>query len=252
MRSTADTHRNAHIRHLAGCVYPVLHSRSHDVNSREHLSAKPEKARPGDPPIRELRPLFLPASVWMKNCNAGLRNVPEDSLSMDSIAWWPTLTVLLIATFTDLRDRRIPNWLVLPFLLSGFMVSAWMHGFHGLEQSLAGFAVGTLLFGLIYFLGGMGAGDVKLCAAIGAWIGPSQMLLALVLTGVAGGVLALCWATAGGFLGELFTGTGDLMAGVRSRGLRPHPELVLTNPLARKMPYAPAIAIGTLISFFSR
>jgi prepilin peptidase CpaA len=50
----------------------------------------------------------------------------------------------------------------------------------------------------------------------------------------------------------LFKGTGDIILGVKERGLRPHPELVIENPLARKMPYAPAIAIGTLISFFSR
>ena len=77
------------------------------------------------------------------------------------------------------------------------------------------------------------------------------MLVALVITGMAGGVMALCWAIAGGFVGELFSGTGDFF-GLRKRGLRPHPELVLSNPLTRKMPYAPAIAIGTLVSFFSR
>ena len=95
-------------------------------------------------------------------------------------------------------------------------------------------------------------GDVKLCAAIGAWIGPSQLLVALVLTGMVGGIMALCWAIAGGFLGELFKGTGEIIFGMKERGLRPHSKLVLENPLARKMPYAPAIAIGTLISFFSR
>ena len=64
--------------------------------------------------------------------------------------------------------------------------------------------------------------------------------------------MALCWAISGGFLGELFKGTGDLIFGMKEARLRPHPELVLDNPLTRKMPYAPAIAIGTLISFFSR
>jgi len=76
-------------------------------------------------------------------------------------------------------------------------------------------------------------------------------VLALVITGIAGGVMALCWATFGGFLGDLFRGSGDLIFGLKKRGLRPHPELVLANPMTRKMPYAPAIAIGTLISFFS-
>ena len=94
-------------------------------------------------------------------------------------------------------------------------------------------------------------GDVKLCAAIGAWIGPSQLLLALVFMGLAGGVMALGWAIRGGFLKESLSGTADLIFGFRKRGFRPHATLVLTNPAARKMPYAPAIAIGTILSFFA-
>jgi prepilin peptidase CpaA len=171
---------------------------------------------------------------------------------MHSIAWWPTVIVLAIATFTDLRSCRIPNWLVLPFLVAGIAVSGWAHGWHGIEQSFLGIALGSLIFGFFCWLGGMGMGDVKLCAAIGAWIGPSQLLLALVVTGIAGGVMALCWAIGGGFLGELFHGTGELIFSFKKRGIRPHPNLVLDNPLTRKMPYAPAIAIGTLVSFFSR
>ena len=171
---------------------------------------------------------------------------------MHSVAWWPTLIVLAVATFTDLRSRRIPNWLVLPFLLAGFVLSGWLHGWQGIVQSLEGLGVGALLFGVLCYMGGMGMGDVKLCAAIGVWIGPSQMLIALVLTGIAGGVIALCWAVAGGFVGEMLNGTADLLLGLKGRGLRPHPKLVLDNPLTRKMPYAPAIAVGTLVSFFSR
>lgn len=171
---------------------------------------------------------------------------------MHSIAWWPTFIVLAIATFTDLRSRRIPNWLVLPFLVAGIAVAGEMHGWSGIGHSLSGMAVGGFFFGVLSLMGGMGMGDVKLCAAIGAWIGPSQMLTALVLTGIAGGLMAICWAIAGGFLGDLFSGTGELLFSMKKRGLRPHPELVLENPLARKMPYAPAIALGTLISFFSR
>ena len=170
---------------------------------------------------------------------------------MHSVAWWPTLFVLAVATLTDLRSRRIPNWLVFPFLLMGFVVSCWLHGLHGLWQSLAGLAVGAFLFGVLSWMGGMGMGDVKLCAAIGVWIGPSQMLTALVLTGIAGGLMALCWAIAGGFTSEMLRNTGDLLFSWKGRRLGPHPEMVLDNPRSRKMPYAPAIAIGTLVSFFS-
>ena len=170
---------------------------------------------------------------------------------MHSIAWWPTLIVLAIATFTDVRSCRIPNWLVVPFLVAGVAVSGWMHGWHGVEQSLLGIGLGSVVLGVLYWMGGMGMGDVKLCAAVGAWIGPAQLMVALVLTAIVGGIMALCWAIGGGFAGELFSGAGELIFGLKKRGLRPHPELILDNPLTRKMPYAPAIAIGTLISFFS-
>jgi prepilin peptidase CpaA len=64
--------------------------------------------------------------------------------------------------------------------------------------------------------------------------------------------MALCWAAAGGFLGELFSGAGNVVFDFGKRGLKPDPELNLSNPRARKMPYAPAIAIGTLVSFIGR
>lgn len=171
---------------------------------------------------------------------------------MQSISWWPTVVVLMIATVTDLRSRRIPNWLTLPFLVTGPILMTWLNGWHGLFHSVEGIGLGALVYGIFFVMGGMGMGDVKLCAAIGAWIGPGQLLVALVVTGLAGGMMAVCWAICGGFLGELFSGSGDLVFGFGKRGLKPHAELVLSNPLARKMPYAPAIAIGTLISFFSR
>lgn len=171
---------------------------------------------------------------------------------MNSVAWWPTLIVLAFVTWTDLRSRRVPNIVVLPYLLAGFAASIWLHGTHGLTSSLAGLVVGGAFFGILAFMGGMGMGDVKLCAAIGVWIGPSQMLLALVLTGFAGAVIAICWATKGGFVGEMFNGAGNLLFDWKGRGFRPHPQLVLKNPQSRKMPYVPAIAVGTLISFFSK
>jgi prepilin peptidase CpaA len=169
--------------------------------------------------------------------------------TMNSIALWPTMAVLLVATITDLRSRRIPNWLVLPFLALGIAVSGITHGWSGMGQSLLGVLVATTVMGFFCYMGGMGMGDMKLFAAIGAWIWPGQLFVALVMTGLAGGVLAIVWALAGGFLGESLRGLGNLLLGIGRRGLRPHPTLVLDNPLTRRMPYAPAIAIGTICSF---
>jgi prepilin peptidase CpaA len=170
---------------------------------------------------------------------------------MESIAWWPTVILVVIATVSDIRSRKIPNWLVVPFLSAGLVVSTVTRGWHGLGQSLLGILLAAALMGILYWLGGMGMGDVKLCAAIGAWIGPGQLGVALVVMGIAGGVMALAWALYGGFLKESLAGAGDLLLGMHKRGFRPHDTLVLTNARTRKLPYAPAIAIGALFSFFA-
>jgi prepilin peptidase CpaA len=78
------------------------------------------------------------------------------------------------------------------------------------------------------------------------------LFIALIITGMVGGIMVLCWAALGGFLKDLFTGTSDLMFGGAGRGENREQAPALSNPLKRKMAYAPAIAIGTLISFFAR
>lgn len=171
---------------------------------------------------------------------------------MHSVAWWPTLILLVLVSITDLRSRRIPNWLVLPFLGAGLVVSGWLHGWQGIGKSLAGVALAIVICGTFYWLGGLGAGDLKLCAAIGAWIGPHQLFIAQVATGIVGGIWVLVWAVYAGFASDLFKSTGDLLFGWVKRGSLRHPDMTLDNPLRRKMPYAPAIAIGTLLSFFAR
>jgi prepilin peptidase CpaA len=165
---------------------------------------------------------------------------------MQSVVYWPIVAVLTVATFTDVHSRRIPNWLVLPFFLAGIAVLSGLYGWHGAGQSLEGAGLALLIYGFLFWMGGMGAGDVKLGIAIGAWIGPYQLFIALVLTGLAGGAMALLWAMRGGFLKELFQNTSGLLFSAKERG-----EAVLSNPQRRKMPYAPAIAIGTLISFLA-
>jgi prepilin peptidase CpaA len=156
-----------------------------------------------------------------------------------------------IASASDIRSRRIPNWLVFPFLAAGIIVSTFVSGWSGLAHSILGVLLAAFLMGLLYVLGGMGMGDVKLCASVGAWIGPHQLVFALMFMGLAGGVMALGWAICGGFLKESLSGTSDLIFGFRKRGFRPHDTLVLANPSTRKMPYAPAIAIGAILSFFA-
>lgn len=196
------------------------------------------------------------------------------------LALWPTMIVVCIATITDLRSRRIPNWIVLPFLALGIVISPWRSdwsgvrrghwlptgwsgffqsgwsgssqgfGWHGLGQSCAGAGLAFLLFGILYWKFGMGAGDVKLAVAIGAWIGPQQLMYALLVTSLAGGILALGWIAYFKIFKTLVQGVGDLIFG-RKRGMEDEAANSVAHLLKRSIPYAPAIAVGTLISFFA-
>lgn len=99
--------------------------------------------------------------------------------------------VLVMAIGTDLRASRIPNWLT--FSAMGFaLVSHFgLAGFPGVLFSLAGLTAGLGLFLILYVSGSIGAGDVKLMAAVGAMIGPSGALISAVLAILVGGVYAL-------------------------------------------------------------
>jgi prepilin peptidase CpaA len=170
---------------------------------------------------------------------------------MNSIAWWTNVVVLVLAAGIDLRTRRIPNWLSVPFLLSGLMVPAIGSGWTGLRTSFAGFGLALLLFGLPCFLRAMGMGDLKLAAGVGAWIGPSQFWLAFIATAIVGVVPAVIYAVRRRSLGRCLDNAGDLIVHLVKTGRR-HEEIQLGNQAALSMPYAPAIAIGTLFSFFAQ
>jgi prepilin peptidase CpaA len=122
---------------------------------------------------------------------------------VNSNAWWPNLIVLLVASGIDLRTRRIPNWLSVPFLLSGVVVQSITGGWLGLRDSLEGFGLALLLFGPPCFLRVMGMGDLKLAAGVGAWIGPSQFIMAFIVTGMVGGVMAGFYAARDGRVGRI-------------------------------------------------
>jgi prepilin peptidase CpaA len=168
-----------------------------------------------------------------------------DTNLLNPFATWPTIALVVVAAAADLRSRRIPNMLVVPFLFLGLGSSAIAHGWSGIGLSLLGMCLAAAALGVFCFLGGMGMGDLKLCAAVGAWIGPSQLLVALVMTSLIGGVMAMGWALTGGFVAEALRGTASLVFGKRI-------GLTLASPGAHKLPYAPAIALGTIFSFLSR
>ena len=170
---------------------------------------------------------------------------------MHTIAWWPSCAVLIAASGIDLWTRRVPNWLVVPFIAGGLAAHSFTGGPAGAGQSLAGIGVALLLFGWPCLLGGMGMGDLKLAAGVGAWVGAGQMFLAFVMAGMIGGAVAVFYALWRGCLGSSMDSTAELLAHFAKGRLRAHERIQLGAAKSISIPYAPVIAAGALLSFFA-
>jgi len=104
---------------------------------------------------------------------------------------WLVSVVLVVAAVIDGWALKVPNWITFPMIISGWIYSFAAGGVEGLSWSLAGSVVGLLLLYPLYSVGGMGAGDVKLLAGIGAWVHVEHTWQVFVATTIVGAVMAV-------------------------------------------------------------
>lgn len=110
---------------------------------------------------------------------------------MNPIIFISVCLALLAATIVDLRSQRIPNALTIPVALTALALHTLNQGPAGLWFSLGGLGLGLALMLAPFLFGVMGGGDVKLMAAVGAWVGPQLVLTSFLFTSIAGGLYAL-------------------------------------------------------------
>lgn len=101
------------------------------------------------------------------------------------------LLILCVCFVTDVRNRKIYNAVIFPGVLAAILIHSVTEGWSGVSFSLGGFGVGLLLLLIPYLLGGMGAGDVKLLALIGAFKGTMFVLATAVYMALLGGLIAI-------------------------------------------------------------
>lgn len=104
---------------------------------------------------------------------------------------WLVTVVLILAAVIDGFELKVPNWVTFPFIVSGWVYSFAAFGWEGLGWSMLGTVVGLGLLMPAYAIGGMGAGDVKLLAGVGAWVYGIHTMYAFAATAVVGAVLAV-------------------------------------------------------------
>lgn len=160
--------------------------------------------------------------------------------------------LVVLASVSDVRTRRIPNALTFSAAIAALMFHAVTGGWAGAGWSVAGWFVGALLFFPIFALRGMGAGDVKLLAAVGAWLGPAQAVLAALLASIAGGVIGLGVALHHRYLTTAFWNVWTLLTHWRVAGIQPLPDVTLEGARGPRLAYAVPIAIGTMVTLWLR
>lgn len=146
----------------------------------------------------------------------------------------------------DVRGGKIPNLLTYTGMVAALVARLLAAGWPGLKAGLLGLILGGGLFFLLFLLGGMGGGDVKLVAAVGAWAGAGQTLIILLAAALAGGVLAIGMMIFRKTVRRTLRNTVELLRHHLQTGLRPHPELNVREPATLRVPYGVAIAAGTL------
>jgi prepilin peptidase CpaA len=170
---------------------------------------------------------------------------------------WPTWVVtitLVVAAVIDGLKLKVPNWITFPMIVSGWIYSATLSpyaGWEGLWLSLIGTAVGLALLLPAYAVGGMGAGDVKLLAGVGAWMWGTTTLYAFAVSALVGGIIAtgmVLWAGAWQKHKNQFWAILNEIATVKD------PEKLAEIAAERKprmflLPYGIPIAIGSIAYF---
>jgi prepilin peptidase CpaA len=156
----------------------------------------------------------------------------------------------------DVKTRRIPNYLTLGTALAGLGFQAGLHGWSGLASGLLGMGLGFAFLIAFYVMGGMGAGDVKALAALGAWLGPAKIFELFIYMAIFGGLLsigALWWR------GQLWSSFKQGWSSLKNWFLsyillRPHTSLrkqpgaeSAPAPASGGIPYAVAMAAGMAV-----
>ena len=176
---------------------------------------------------------------------------------LDLLAWlffdWRTgivILLLIVAAVYDCRTRRIPNWLVLSGALYGVICNTVLPPtpHDNILFPLAGLGLGLLLFLPLYLVRAMGAGDVKLLAMVGAFLGPADTFFAALASMIVGGVLSVGFVLVRGTARRMFNNVGSLLQlGFLSLAGGSKPNLQIeADASAGRLPYGIAIAIGTI------
>ena len=165
---------------------------------------------------------------------------------MKSLILAGAVLLAAFAAWTDLRWRRIPNWLTVPALVIGVIANTVLAGWSGLKASLLGAALGLALLLPFVLLRSLGAGDWKLAGALGAFTGPGLLVDLLLASILVAGVMAVVLVIYKGRTRQTVRNIGHILVSLVTFRL-PGTQVSLDNPDSLKIPYGVALAFTVLL-----
>jgi prepilin peptidase CpaA len=172
---------------------------------------------------------------------------------METSFWQVTCALLipgiLLASWIDYSQRRVPNWLNASLIVLGFAVQAYFFGWSGLWTGFLGLLVGFGLLIVPWLMHGMGAGDVKLMAAIGVWLGPLLTFYSFALGAVIGGVTAIVMIVSSGRLRMACGNLGVILMKCTNRQMlfSDYGSAKSFGTTSQLLPYGVPLSAGTLV-----
>ena len=167
---------------------------------------------------------------------------------IDTVEWSVIAGLALVAAAGDLRTGRIPNLLTFGAAAGGLLFSTLHAGLPGLGAAGLGYLVGVATFFPLFAVGGMGAGDVKLLAAFGAWLGPVGVLWAALWASLIGGAFAIVVAVRNSYLSEAIRNVTTIAGVWRAVGPSRVAGMTLTEASGPRLAYAIPIGIGAIVA----
>lgn len=174
-------------------------------------------------------------------------------ISTLAVSWMLPAVIVIIAAVIDFRRFRVPNLLTLPLCVSGLLFHLAVGGLPGLQASVQGLALGGLLLVVFYVLGVMGAGDVKLLAGVGAWLGATATFSVFLVAALAAGMHSIAVFAVERRLGHMKAFLEVTVLQLCTLGKHvaySEPvEVAVQRPDRRRhvMPFAVMIAIGLMV-----
>ncbi|MGH8507473.1 MAG: A24 family peptidase [Gammaproteobacteria bacterium] len=163
-----------------------------------------------------------------------------------SVSFSLLAALLAAAVYTDVKNQRIPNTVTAIGVITGTAMQGWFFGFEGLGTALGGLGVGLIGFLPFYLKGGMGAGDVKLMAAVGTFLGAKLTIIAIAYTLIAGMVFGLFYAAWHGGVRPMLQRFLTTLHFLAVTGTVSHTGPRPNEAAAHRFPFAVSIALGTL------